>query len=87
MISRIRIGRSVALLVVMVALILPLAVPVIAHSASYCGHSSVTHSHAGTTYRHVFVNHFGANPHEHEKDHYLIDLGQQIYLHTRTRAC
>ncbi len=74
----IRIARSIASIVLMVALILPLAVPGVAHSASY---------HSGTSYRHVFVNHFGANPHEHEKDHYLIDAGQQIYLHTRTKAC
>lgn len=87
MTSKFRIARSVASTFLIVTLMLPLAVPVSAHSASYCGHSSVTHSHSGTTYRHVFIEHWGSNPHEHRKNHYLVDNGQQIYLHTATRAC
>lgn len=87
MTSKPRIARSVASIVLMIALILPLAVPAVAHSASYCGHSSVTHTHSGTTYRHVFIDHWGSNPHEHQKNHYLVDNGQQIYLHTRSKVC
>jgi hypothetical protein len=86
-IPRIRDGRFVASILVMVALVLPLGIPAAAHSASYCGHFSTQHFHSGSEYNHVFVQHWGSTPHEHEKDHYLNDLGQWIYLHTRTKAC
>jgi hypothetical protein len=85
--SKIRITRSAASILLILVLVLALAVPAGAHATSYCGHASVTHTHSGVTYRHVFVEHWGSTPHEHKKSHYLVDNGQQIFLHTVTRAC
>lgn len=83
-----RITRAVTSTVIVVVLIMPLSVPAVAHSATYCGHGATTHTHGAFQYRHEFDSHIANFPvHEHKKNHYVNDGGAWVFLHWTSRAC
>jgi hypothetical protein len=76
-----RLRRNITIALIAIGLVGGAALPVGAHSNSYCGHGTDDDGYYIT----IFDQHISPNPHEHGYDH-LKNFGLQ-YDHYATKFC